>query len=289
MGYKKDTNAETLDNLESTDFVRGTGSVNETINGLKEFVSGNLKVSTTGSNAEILTLANNDHDFIFRINDDEFILKIDTKEILKIQELSTTGGAQVDNLRVLNFQNGLQINNPSGTSIDNGTGSSFGIRQRANGGNILIAANDTGGTQRTAIQVAPDGTNVDVILHYNGSEKLKTTANGIALNDGTNDLNINASGGSINIEDVVLFDSAISVNSAIQIDENGILLLGTGDKIISGAEIVNSEVFRVNSGLNTAPSSATDTGIAGEIRYTSDYIYVCVATDTWKRTPLTTW
>lgn len=41
--------------------------------------------------------------------------------------------------------------------------------------------------------------------------------------------------------------------------------------------------------LNTAPSSATDTGTVGEIRYTSEYIYVCVGTNTWKRTPLTTW
>lgn len=42
-------------------------------------------------------------------------------------------------------------------------------------------------------------------------------------------------------------------------------------------------------GLNPAPSSATDTGTTGEIRYTADYIYTCVATNTWKRSPLTTW
>ncbi|CAL2102325.1 conserved protein of unknown function [Tenacibaculum sp. 190130A14a] len=43
------------------------------------------------------------------------------------------------------------------------------------------------------------------------------------------------------------------------------------------------------STLNTAPASASDTGKTGEIRYTTDYIYVCVATDTWKRVPLSTW
>ena len=37
------------------------------------------------------------------------------------------------------------------------------------------------------------------------------------------------------------------------------------------------------------PSSASDTGIAGEIAYDSDYIYVCVATDTWKRVGIATW
>ena len=43
------------------------------------------------------------------------------------------------------------------------------------------------------------------------------------------------------------------------------------------------------SALNTAPSSATDTGTLGEIRITADYIFVCTATNTWKRTALTTW
>jgi hypothetical protein len=43
------------------------------------------------------------------------------------------------------------------------------------------------------------------------------------------------------------------------------------------------------SALNTAPSSATDTGTLGEIRYTADYIYVCTATNTWKRTAIATW
>ena len=41
--------------------------------------------------------------------------------------------------------------------------------------------------------------------------------------------------------------------------------------------------------LNAAPATATATGTLGEIRYTADYIYVCTATNTWKRTALTTW
>lgn len=43
------------------------------------------------------------------------------------------------------------------------------------------------------------------------------------------------------------------------------------------------------SALNTAPSSATDTGTTGEIRVTATHIYVCTATNTWVRTALTTW
>ena len=59
-----------------------------------------------------------------------------------------------------------------------------------------------------------------------------------------------------------------------------------------GAATFASSVSATNykvSALNTAPTTATSTGTTGEIRYTADYIYVCTATDTWKRTALTTW
>lgn len=43
------------------------------------------------------------------------------------------------------------------------------------------------------------------------------------------------------------------------------------------------------SALNTAPASAVDTGTLGEIRVTADHIYVCTATNTWKRIAIATW
>lgn len=43
------------------------------------------------------------------------------------------------------------------------------------------------------------------------------------------------------------------------------------------------------SALNTAPSSASDTGTLGEIRVTATYIYVCTATNTWVRAALASW
>lgn len=38
-----------------------------------------------------------------------------------------------------------------------------------------------------------------------------------------------------------------------------------------------------------APAAATDPGVAGDIRFDSGYVYVCVAADTWKRAALSTW
>jgi hypothetical protein len=40
---------------------------------------------------------------------------------------------------------------------------------------------------------------------------------------------------------------------------------------------------------NSTPSSATASGILGEIRFDTNYIYVCVATNTWKRSTIATW
>ena len=39
----------------------------------------------------------------------------------------------------------------------------------------------------------------------------------------------------------------------------------------------------------TAPATSGATGTAGDIRYDADYIYVCTATNTWKRAAISTW
>lgn len=43
------------------------------------------------------------------------------------------------------------------------------------------------------------------------------------------------------------------------------------------------------SALNTAPASSSATGTLGEIRLTNGFVYVCVATNTWRRAGLDTW
>lgn len=40
---------------------------------------------------------------------------------------------------------------------------------------------------------------------------------------------------------------------------------------------------------NSAPANSTSNGVAGAIRFDSNYVYVCVATNTWKRASLTSW
>ena len=46
------------------------------------------------------------------------------------------------------------------------------------------------------------------------------------------------------------------------------------------------------AGLKVAtktPSAADDTGTVGEICWDADFLYVCIATDTWTRATIATW
>ena len=58
--------------------------------------------------------------------------------------------------------------------------------------------------------------------------------------------------------------------------------------------LVNNDFLTVNEGISLmadAPASSTSSGTTGEIRVDDAYIYVCTATNTWKRVVLsdTTW
>lgn len=75
--------------------------------------------------------------------------------------------------------------------------------------------------------------------------------------------------------DLILKTMAAGATAAerVRINNNGVIVTG---KLYLAA-------------LNTAPSSASDTGTAGEIRIDANHIYFCVATNTWKRVAIATW
>ena len=53
--------------------------------------------------------------------------------------------------------------------------------------------------------------------------------------------------------------------------------------------LTNLALTTLNLSNATAPSSATDTGTIGEVRFDVDYMYRCTATNTWKRVAIATW
>lgn len=69
------------------------------------------------------------------------------------------------------------------------------------------------------------------------------------------------------------------------VDSNGDLTITPtgGDSTITGTTI--TDVFIVGS---NPPPNITSAGIAGTITYDADYLYVCIANNSWKRVALTT-
>lgn len=74
---------------------------------------------------------------------------------------------------------------------------------------------------------------------------------------------------------------------------NGHLKIGSFD----GANTEGGEVDISNGKVSVAglivaahtPSTAADTGVAGTVAWDSNYIYICTATNTWKRAALSSW
>lgn len=70
-------------------------------------------------------------------------------------------------------------------------------------------------------------------------------------------------------------------------DSSGRLLVGTSSD--SGGALLQVNGDRIRVGTAKTPASATAAGTAGEICWDTSYVYVCTATNTWKRSALSTW
>jgi len=86
-------------------------------------------------------------------------------------------------------------------------------------------------------------------------------------------------------------DNSFRINTngteVARIDSSGRLLVGaTSD---SGGALLQVNGDRIRIGTAKTPASATATGTTGEIAWDANYIYVCTATNTWKRVAIATW
>ena len=84
------------------------------------------------------------------------------------------------------------------------------------------------------------------------------------------------------------FRAGSGYTNAMTLLNNGKILVGTTTTDSgSGAKL------QVTGGIQlvsvSAPSSASAAGTAGEVRWDASYIYVCTATNTWKRVAIATW
>jgi hypothetical protein len=143
----------------------------------------------------------------------------------------------------------------------------------------------------------------NMFISDSGNVGIGTTTPGVkvAINDpGTGLAFTNAASGNFNIG---LLGGVGSAEAYIYQRANSPLLFGTNNterlRIDSSGRVgigtttpttlldVNADTVRVRTART--PASATATGATGEICWDASYIYVCTATNTWKRTAITTW
>jgi hypothetical protein len=85
---------------------------------------------------------------------------------------------------------------------------------------------------------------------------------------------INFAAGGVNVFAATSSQTQISANNTQRILCDG-----------TGSSLSGTIVFSTSS----TPASASATGTAGTITWDSNYIYVCTATNTWKRVAIATW
>lgn len=67
------------------------------------------------------------------------------------------------------------------------------------------------------------------------------------------------------------------------------LLLGTDSDSANATKNFTVKSLKNFIISSTVPATASDTGTTGMLAYDADFLYVCVATDTWKRVAIATW
>jgi hypothetical protein len=196
------------------------------------------------------------------------------------------GSATLTNLTSGRYNTGVGINAlTSNTNGERNTGVGYG----SNYVNVSGSRNTAIGMYSLNLNTASDNTGVgESALASNTTGTLNTAIGmkaGALITTGSSNIMIGAnvdaqsatSSNQLNIGDWI-YGAAGDIGIGV--------LAPTAKLDVNGA--INATSFKVTA-MNTAPSSATDTGTLGEIRVVADFIYVCTATDTWVRSALATW
>lgn len=221
-------------------------------------------------------------------------------------------GANSTTRGVVSIGNNITVSNTSEISIPYGNASSHGVV--AQGNNVYINANGfigvvganstTRGVIRTSSNFSVDANstltlaaNVDLsavvvsdatftgnvymgiassnasqLLHFHGtvhSDFIPHTPNNYSLGNNTHTW-LNAY-----VDGLVIGNSGISATTNVSI---------TSDAAVVFTANTNRLTF-----TGSVPANSTATGTTGDIAFDSNYIYYCVATNTWKRAALSTW
>lgn len=123
------------------------------------------------------------------------------------------------------------------------------------------------------------GGNANYVLKTDGAGNLSWTAQTSASSPAgnTGEIQFNASGN-------------FSANSNLSYDSSNIkLTVGNLSLIGSNSAVTYANGLMAASQISSVPSTASSTGIKGQIAFDTSYIYICIATNTWMRAAIVTW
>lgn len=149
------------------------------------------------------------------------------------------------------------------------------ISVEANGSGAYMSLN---GDKNGAFLYLTSTDSFDLAQIFYDDNTLSISAPSLAIS--SNDVSIN-SGGDVQI-------GVSNVYTFLLSGTTGFLSLGVGSPPTPTAQLdISNNTIRLRN--NRTPASATASGNKGDICWDTSYIYVCVATNTWKRTAISTW
>ena len=153
-------------------------------------------------------------------------------------------------------------------------------------GNIISATGNIfgGGIRSTTSATAPSNPSVgDFWYNTTTNAQYRYTFDGTDyfwLDDYGSTLGIDGSFSAITNGTSNITIANTNSNAAVSIN-------GTGNVAVFANTGFYTTALNVTTSFTPVSSSAT--GVAGQITWDSNYIYVCIATNTWKRSPISTW
>jgi hypothetical protein len=140
------------------------------------------------------------------------------------------------------------------------------------------------GTSAPAVKLEVTGAQNTQVVRFDDTSEDGHRYLGFTCSSNGQIWNINSQGDSGGVSGVLSFST--KGTERLRIDSTGKVLIGTTTAGASKLTVADDSIQ-----VNTAktPASATATGTTGQICWDANYVYVCVATNTWKRSELATW
>ena len=274
----------------------GTGST--TASGART----NLGATTVGAN--LFTLTNPSAITFLRFNADNSVSTLDAGTF-RTAIGAGTGSGTVTSVGGTGTVNGLTLTGTvtgSGNLTLGGTLSGVDLTTQVTG-TLPVANGGTGAATHTANAVLIGNGTSAVTSVSPGTSGNVLTSNGTSWVSQALGGTFSASNGTVSAPsiffagatDMGMYRSGTALGlasggtSVFQATSGQTQILGSGSQRIlcdsAKVTLFGAVVFNTSS----TPASASATGVAGTIAWDSDYIYVCTATNTWKRVAIATW